>query len=181
MERLLRSYAALVARPWDVSGGSGTRTWFAVYPPEEERRLRARLLWFEQATRVTGHPWIPCDLTKLFAEWLSAHRYREAYFEAPHDLRGRLREFREVVSARVAAATAAAGFEGVVALTGLASVRGFVGVPEVLEDTREGLLGRLLVFFPGEFEKGEYRFLDARDRAPFAVTNVAGADGAPLP
>ena len=177
LERLARSYGALVGRPWDLRSGTAPRIWFAVYDPEDERRLRARLGEIEALTREAGRGWQPCDFTGAFAAWLSSHRYREAYFEAPHGLRGRLKEFREVVAAQLTAALSAAGFSGVVAVTGLASLRGFVSVQELLDDAHEGVQGRLLVFFPGSYEKGAFRFLDGRDLTPYPATHVGGADG----
>ncbi len=177
LEQLVQSYGALVARPWDLRSGADPRVWFAVYDPADERRVRARLGDFEALTREAGRGWHACDFSGTFAAWLSAHRYREAYFESPHDLRGRLRDFRDVVAAQLSSALAAGGFEGVVAVTGLASLRGFVTVPEFLEDARERVLGRLLVLFPGSYEAGAYRLLDGRDLASYPVTRVSGSEG----
>jgi hypothetical protein len=59
------------------------RIWFAVYPPAEERRLRARLPSFETAALEAGHEWRTVDLTPLLPEFLAAHKYREAIFQKP--------------------------------------------------------------------------------------------------
>jgi len=43
IDRLLTNYARQVRLPWSVNTSGKQRVWFAVYPPSEERRVRARL------------------------------------------------------------------------------------------------------------------------------------------
>lgn len=175
LDGLLESYGVTVARPWDAQLASPYRTWLALYPPPAERRLRAAAGRLEEATRNAGHGWVACDFSRTLADWLGNHRYREAYFASPHDLRDRLKEFREVVSRQLAGATGAAGFEDVVALFGLASLWGFISPLEVVEEARSAVRGRLLVLFPGERAAGGVIFLDGRDplEVPEATTVLA--------
>jgi hypothetical protein len=51
----------------------------------------------------------------------------------------------------------------VVAVQGVACLFGFTRVSLVLKEVVKDIKGRLLLFFPGEYEGGNYRLLDARD------------------
>ena len=51
----------------------------------------------------------------------------------------------------------------VVAVQGVAGLFGFTHVSLVLKKVVNDIRGRLLVFFPGEYEDNNYRLLDARD------------------
>ena len=55
----------------------------AVYPPEDERRIRLSLPEFGTATQRAGHDWALIDVTTSFEAWMAHHEYREAYFELP--------------------------------------------------------------------------------------------------
>ena len=83
IDRLLSNYSRQVRLPWSPNMSGKQRIWFAVYPPAEERRLRARLPSFETATLEAGHEWRTVDLTPLLPEFLAAHKYREAIFQKP--------------------------------------------------------------------------------------------------
>jgi hypothetical protein len=50
IDRLLSNYSRQVRLPWSLNVSGKQRTWFAVYPPAEERRVRARLPQFEALT-----------------------------------------------------------------------------------------------------------------------------------
>lgn len=51
----------------------------------------------------------------------------------------------------------------VVAVQGVASLFGFTKVSLVIKEIENDVRGRLLLFFPGEFDNNNYRLLDARD------------------
>ncbi len=51
----------------------------------------------------------------------------------------------------------------VVAVQGVACLFGFTRVSLVLKEVVKDIRGRLVVFFPGEYEDNNYRLLDARD------------------
>jgi hypothetical protein len=50
IDRLLSNYSRQVRLPWSPNVSGKQRIWFAVYPPAEERRVRARLPQFEALT-----------------------------------------------------------------------------------------------------------------------------------
>ncbi|HID20977.1 MAG TPA: DUF1788 domain-containing protein, partial [Planctomycetaceae bacterium] len=51
----------------------------------------------------------------------------------------------------------------VVGVLGVACLYGFTRVSLVLKEVVQDIRGRLVVFFPGEYEDNNYRLLDARD------------------
>jgi hypothetical protein len=51
----------------------------------------------------------------------------------------------------------------VLAINNASSLFGFTRLSDVLNQISKNIPGRLLVFFPGEFEKNQFRLLDARD------------------
>jgi hypothetical protein len=50
VDRLLSNYSRQVRLPWPTNVSGKQRVWLAVYPPGEERRVRARLPQFEALT-----------------------------------------------------------------------------------------------------------------------------------
>ena len=148
----------------DLAGAE--RAVFVVYDKADERRLRARKALFELAATDAGHRWIECDPTGTFAEWMAGTQYRESCFESPEDLGLKLEEdFRAHVAGRVGEKLAApeADEDSVVAVFGIASLFGFARVSELMQAVEGDVRGRIAVFFPGEYEDGNYRLLDARD------------------
>jgi hypothetical protein len=138
--------------------------WFAVYDKGDEQRLRARIEGFELATRRAGKRWRLCDLTNAFPEWMAGKEYRESYFESPEDLDLALSDFLDFAAGLIISVlTDAHDKDEVVALLGVASLFGFVRVSDLVNTLHPHVRGRLLVFFPGEYEDGAYRLLDARD------------------
>lgn len=178
IDALLKNYSSYVSLPWERSLPGAQRVWFAVYPPSEERRLRLHLLRFEEATtRKAVHGWRCCDLTDAFAEWMAAHDYREAYFESPEDLATPHPYFEEYVTERVRAELEAADKETMVAVKGVASLFGFMKVSRLMEKVQDAIRGRLLLFFPGEYEDNNYRFLGARDGWNYHAVPMTAAEG----
>ena len=66
----------------------------------------------------------------------------------------------------------------VVALTGVSSLFGFVRVSELVGALEPSIRGRLVVFFPGGYENGNYRFLDARDGWSYRAVPILASEGA---
>ena len=163
ISRLLANYQRYVSLKWDQNLAGPQRVWFAVYRPSDERRLRLRIDEFETVTRAAGHGWDRCDLTDAFARWMSGQEYREAYFEQPEDLAMALGEFIEATGEEVRKVLQAASDNDVVAITGVASLFGLMRVSQLVKEVEDDVRGRLLVFFPGEYEDNNYRLLDARD------------------
>lgn len=166
IEELVISYKAHVSAPWQRNLAGPQKMIFVVYPKVDERRLRARLELFEIATKDAKHSWQMFDFTKTFADWMSATDYRETYFEEPADLGIKLEtDFLHYAAAQLRAALtdSAADEDTVVAAYGVASLYGFAKVSLVLKEVEKDIRGRLVLFFPGEFENNNYRLLDARD------------------
>lgn len=178
IDDLLKSYSRFVQIPWDKSLAGPQRVWMAVYPPEQERRLRIRVGDFEIATRQSDHGWHRVDLTDSFGEWLGGHEYRDAYFESPEDVALALDDYAEHLAGAVRAELAGpeAGEDSVVALMGLASLFGVARVSHLIQAVNQDVRGRLLVFFPGELEGTNYRLLGARDGWNYLAIPIAASE-----
>jgi hypothetical protein len=166
IEELVTAYKNHIGTPWQRNLAGPQKTIFVVYPKADERRLRARLDDFEVVTQQTGHGWRLFDFTTVFARWMAATDYREVYFEDPADLAMKLRsDFLRYAASELRTVLTATGVDdnSVVAVCGVACLFGFVRVSMVLKEVESNIQGRLLLFFPGEFENNNYRLLDARD------------------
>lgn len=164
-DALLSAYRRQLTLPWRTDLSGEERIWMAIYPPELERRIRAKLGEFELATREAGHAWTVHDVSDSFSKWLGAIQYRESYYRDPALLAPALPEFLAAVEDNLAATltTPDVGPSGVVALLGVGSLFPMIRVSDLLKDIAGRITGRLLVLFPGSFEQGNYRLLDARD------------------
>jgi hypothetical protein len=65
----------------------------------------------------------------------------------------------------------------VVAVHGAGSFFGFTHLSEVLSKVRNHIRGRLVVFFPGEYEDNNYRLLDARDGCNYLAVPITLHNG----
>lgn len=177
IDRLLANYARQVRLPWAAHTSGKQRVWFAVYPPAEERRVRARLPQFEALTLEADHGWITVDLTRLLPEYLAAHKYRERIFQNPQHLRaGSELEVLATALVNEACASEEANSGSVVAVTGLASLFDFIRVSSLIERVEDSVRGRLLVFFPGEYAGNVYRFMDARDGFNYMAVPITSTE-----
>lgn len=166
IEDLAELYGLHIATPWQRTVAGAQRVIMVVYNNELERSLRARKGEFETRTRAAAHDWHEVDLTTAFSAWLAADEYRDAYFESPEDLQLKLdAEFADFVAdhIRVVLLREDVGEISVVAVFGVASLFGFTRVSQVLKLIEGDVRGRLVVFFPGQYEQNNYRLLDARD------------------
>jgi hypothetical protein len=166
IEDLAERYGRHVATPWQRTVAGAQRVVMLVYDKELERTLRARKLAFETATREAGHDWVEIDLAPAFAEWMAADDYRDEYFSSPDDLQLKLdAEFPKFVAERLQETLGKSEVTAgtVVAVFGVGTLFGFARVSQILKMVEADILGRLVVFFPGQFERNNYRLLDARD------------------
>ncbi len=166
IDTLVERYKRYIALPWQKHLSGAQRVIFVVYDKTDEKRLRVRKELFEMVTKEAGHGWIECDLTKVFAQWMADTEYRDSYFESPEDLELKLEpDFLEHVAERVRDVLTApeADKNAVVSIYGVASLFGFVRVSELMEAIELDIRGRVVVFFPGEYENSNYRLMDARD------------------
>lgn len=164
-ERLRQNYQRFVGLPWSKHQAGKQRVWFAVYPPSEERRIRVQLPEFQVATIDAGHKWHLVDITREPPKWLAAHPYKEGYFTDPSALQTVEEDVRTRVVEVLRTELGSAGVDGetVVAVIGLGALYGFAHISPIIERIEDTIRGRLLVFFPGEYERNLYRFMDARD------------------
>lgn len=185
IEDLADRFAEHIATPWQRTVAGAQRVIMVVYDKELERTLRARKLAFATAAREAGHPWHEVDLTDVFARWIAADEYRDAYFSAPDDLHLKLEaEFPQFVSdeIRTKLRDKTVDETSVVAVFGAGSLFGFARISHILKLLEPDIRGRLVVFFPGQLERNNYRLLDARDGWNYLAVPIAlhGAEGAPL-
>ncbi len=164
IDRLLVNYVCQLRLPWAPNLAGKQRVWFAVYPPNEERRVRAHVQKFETTTLETQHGWSVVDLTNVFPDWLAGYEYREAIFKEPEFFSANT-ELEDLAVARVRAACTNEDIDAssVVAIVGLASLFDFIRVSNLIDRVEDTIRGRLLVLFPGEYMGNVYRFMDARE------------------
>lgn len=162
---LLKAYEDFVSLPWNETLSGAEKVWFIVYDPPQERRLRLRMAEFENITKKAGHGWQGIDLTSAFPLWMSNHKYRTSYFEEPDLLAAALQPFTLFVVQQIKDILVSPDVDKntVVAISGVASLFGLAKVSSIVEKVVSDVQGRLLVFFPGQYEKSNYRLLDARD------------------
>lgn len=166
IEELAARYGAHIRAPWQRNLSGDQKAIFVVYPKADERKLRARLDQFELETKRAKHEWRLVDLTDTFARWMAQTDYREVYFEEPETLEMKLRsDFVRYAANYLSTALTSAdvGDDTVVAVQGVACLFGFARVSLLLKEVVKDIRGRLVVFFPGEYEDNNYRLLDARD------------------
>ena len=164
IEDLASLYEKYIRLPWQRTIAGAQRVVLVVYDKDLERAFRARKAEFEQRTVNAGHKWVEFDCTQRFTEWLSADEYREAYFEYPDDIAMKLAsEFKEYVSGSLSDLLQSSDENTVVAVTGVASLYGFMRVSDLVRAVEPDIKGRLVVFFPGSKDGNNYRLLDARD------------------
>lgn len=162
---LVRAYERQARMPWRTGLSGPERVWMAIYPPELERRVRANIPEFEIATRAAKHAWVPHDLTTAFSTWMATHPRREAYFKAPELLTPALSQFMTKVEQDVRATLTGPAVDenAVVALIGVEALFPMIRVSDLIQRVAPDIRGRLLVLFPGRYDEGNYRLLDARD------------------
>lgn len=166
IEELADRYMQHISTPWQQTVAGAQRVIMVVYDKELERTLRARKLAFQTATEQSGHDWAEVDLTDAFGKWLAGDEYREEYFASPDDLGLKLdAEFAEHVAAHIRKTLTEAEVTHmtVVALFGVGALFGFTRISHVLKLVEPDIRGRLAVFFPGTYDRNNYRLLDARD------------------
>ena len=180
VDLLLEQYQKQLSLPWrrDLSGAE--RVWIAVYPPELERRLGHRIDEFKLATIEADKAWRHKDLTSAFATWMAGQEHREAYFEEPELIAPALNSFAETLKADIGALLDADDVDDrtIVALSGVGSLFPMVRVSTLIQGLASDIRGRLLLFFPGAYEHGNYRLLEARDGWNYLAIPITIPEGA---
>jgi hypothetical protein len=186
VDALADAYTRHVGLPWDRGLAPPQRVWFAVYPKEEERRLRYKVEAFQLATtdpKGAGKKWVLVDVTDSFARWIDRDPDRDLLLADPEALAPTLDEFLDFAADEVVAdADAQAADENtVVAVLGVASLFGFAQVSDLVPRVVSRLTGRLLVFFPGSREGNMYKLLDAREGWNYLATPITAFDDGSSP
>ena len=163
VKTLLKKYETQMSPPWNTAVSSQQRVYFLVYDPKEERRVRHYVPQFELATKKMELGWQVLDVTNYFADWLMQNKYHDAYFENPADLDIALDGFTDFVVEHAQKRLASANTDTVFALVGVGSLFGLSRVSSAIAKLAPFVRGRLLVFFPGQFDNSNYRLFDARD------------------
>ena len=164
IDDLAANFERHLSVPWQRSVTGAQQVMLCIYHKEDERSLRARIGEFEMRTKNTGHDWKHLDFTHVFPKWLAADEYRDAYFDMPEDLDMKIEgDFKPHVIEMLRDAVSTAGDNTVTAVTGIASLYGFVQISDLIHQVENDVKGRMLVFFPGSKEGSNYRLLDARD------------------
>ena len=178
---LTEQYAEELKLPWQRSLSGAERVWMLVYPPTDERRIRARLDQLRSHTLASGRGWTSVDITDELGRWVARHPYAEAFFHDPTDItESLLEDFETVLAASIIAALddPAADENAIVALIGLGSLYPYVRASRVIATVESQIRGRLLVLFPGHVNRttGNYRLLDARDGFNYRAQLIAEKD-----
>lgn len=165
LDRLLREYTNHITIPWQQGQAGAQRVIFIVYDKADELRFRTKVDEFEIATKTAGHNWKLLDLTNSFPKWMADLDYHDTYFEAPEDIDGLLPQFVESVVTAITGQLTQEDVtdQTVVAIMGIACLFGFAKISEIVQLAAPSIRGRMVLFFPGEYENNNYRLLDARD------------------
>ncbi len=166
VEEIAERYERHISAPWQRNLAGAQKAIFVVYRKEDERKLRAKRREFEVRTKEAGHKWRELDLTPLFPQWMADDEYRDAFFDCPDDLTMKLEgEFIGYVADQLREALTADDVDEdtVVGVFGAAAIYGFARVSLVLKKVEGDIRGRLVLFFPGDYDQNNYRLLDARD------------------
>ena len=174
--RLIESYQRHIELPWQTGLAGVQKVIFVVYDKTDELKIRYQVEEFEIATGSAGHKWQLIDITDDFPQWMAKQEYREGYFEYPEDLKDILSEFTASVVMKIDKELAQGDENTVVALQGVAGLYGFSHTSEVVNAVANTIKGRLLVFFPGEYDQNNYRLLDARPGWNYQAVPITAGD-----
>lgn len=164
VDQLLSAFERVVGEPWTGTLSGQERVWFLVYDPAEQRKVDLRTGDFETATLRAGKKWMAASMKSCFPAWMARHEYRDEYFADPEALVDQLEtDFKQEAIRYLAQQIQTADEHTLVALRDVSALFGFVRLNEVLRGATDTFKGRMLVFFPGEFQQNQYRLLDARD------------------
>lgn len=166
IDQLLEVFEKVVNEPWSAALSGQERIWFLVYDPAEQRKVDLRLGDFESTAIRAGKKWKDISFKRCFPSWMADHEYKEDYFSNPEYIVDQLEaEFipYAIQFLKNELKKIEQGEDTLFALKDVSSLFGFARLSEILRSCDKDFKGRLLIFFPGEFEHNQYRLLDARD------------------
>jgi hypothetical protein len=166
VDNLLAAFEKVIHEPWTGTLSGQERVWFLVYDPAEQRKIDLRIGDFETAALKAGKKWISVSMKSCFPKWMANHPYKDEYFADPEALVDQLEtEFKQSAIDFLTNEITNKGADDttLVAIRDVSALYGLVRLSEVLSGAASAFRGRILIFFPGEHHKGQYRLLDARD------------------
>ena len=166
IQQLAKTYGQHIVTAWQRTIADSQRVIIVVYDKELERDILAHKEEFEIVTKQANHDWFEVNVAPSFAEWISTSEYRDAYFQSPDDLQLKLEsEFTGFVARKIRSVLSKQEVteNSVVAVFGVGALFGFTRISQVLKLVEPSIRGRLVIFFPGQYEQNNYRLLDARD------------------
>ena len=166
IESLIEAYIKVVKEPWASTLSGQERIWFLVYDPAEQRKIDLHIGEFETAAIRAGKKWKTISLKQCFPSWMASHEYKVDYFINPEYIVDQLEaafipyaiQFLKNELTKIDPDE-----HTIIALKDVSALFGFARLSEILKSCDKYFKGRLLIFFPGEFEQNHYRLLDARD------------------
>ena len=169
VDSLIESYKRHISMPYRKEKSLTQRTWIAVYPPEEELRLRIKLDEFEILTKDNGYDWKAIDLMDAIADWLDSLDKRKKQECLADDMDTAetadplfKRYLVKAIENAIGKQNAVDCDKTVFAITGTMGIYDLTFISDVFEDLHKDTPGSLLLFFPGEKEGNIYKFLNAR-------------------
>lgn len=165
-DQLLDAFEKVVNEPWSTVLSGQERIWFLVYDPAEQRKVDLRLRDFEAITLKAKKKWKDISLKLCFPSWMAQHEYREDYFINPEYIVDQLEaEFIPFVIRFLKSELKKIEQDPdtLIAIKDVSALFGYARLSEILKSCEKDFNGRMLIFFPGEFENNQYRLLDARD------------------
>jgi hypothetical protein len=177
INQLLLNYRRHVSLPLNPNKAAAQRIWFAVYPPEDERRLQHRIQEFELSTREAKMAWHLIDLHGRLSEWFSAQDSDELadWFTNPQDIElYAVSQWKDRLATLIKGEVAQLSTpeNTVVAISGLMELFDLLEVSQLLDALERAIPGYLLLFFPGERENNVYQFLSARAGWDYLATPI---------
>lgn len=166
IDLLLAAYEKVVHEPWSSALSGQERIWFLVYDPAEQRKVDLRMGDFETVAIKAGKKWKSISFKNCFPTWMAHHEYREDYFHSPEYIVDQLEaEFIPYAIQYLKSELMQLELDedSLIAVRDVSALFGFARLSEILKSCERHFKGRLLIFFPGEFEHNHYRLLDARD------------------
>lgn len=166
LDALISAFDKVVNEPWSTALSGQERIWFLVYDPAEQRKVELRLGDFETVAIKAGKNWKSISLKHCFPAWMANHAYKESYFRKPEFIVDQLEASFipfAIQYLKDALKQLTQDESSVIALRDVSALFGFARFSEILKSCERDFKGRLLIFFPGEFEHNHYRLLDARD------------------
>lgn len=175
IQNLIQNYERHIALPWKAELPGAQKIVFVIYHPQEERNLRGKMRDFESSTRMAKHAWHECDMTHFLPKWIEAqHKEQKALYGEKSTLNYHTDfdslliaadEIQEDLCSYLAERLQDTNVteNDVVAVYGVAGLFDILHTTTVLKKVEDSIRGRLLLFFPGYYKGGQYRFMDARD------------------